>query len=62
MKATVLSVLALALLVLATPATAARFLVDFGRNDVATGGNQGAITASPDVNGNYWNNFNNSST
>jgi hypothetical protein len=58
MKATVLSVLALALLVLATPATAARFLVDFGRNDVATGGNQGAITASPDVNGNYWNNFN----
>lgn len=48
----------LALLSLASPAAAGRFLVDFGRNDVATGGGQGAITASPDVNGNYWNNFN----
>jgi hypothetical protein len=37
---------------------ATRYLVDFGRNDVATGGNQGAITPSPDANGNYWNNFN----
>lgn len=47
-------------LLIATSATAAttRYLVDFGRNDVATGGNQGAITPSPDVNGNYWNNFN----
>ncbi len=39
-------------------AATTRYLVDFGRNDVATGGNQGAITPSPDVNGNYWNNFN----
>ena len=58
MKASALALISTALLGLYAPAHAARFLVDFGRNDVATGGNQGAITPSPDVNGNYWNNFN----
>lgn len=58
MKVLAFSLLSLALLGLCSPAHAARFLIDFGRNDVATGGNQGAITLSPDVNGNYWNNFN----
>lgn len=58
MKVTLLPALALALFLQGAPADAARFLVDFGRNDVATGGGQGAVTASPDVNGNHWNNFN----
>ena len=58
MKPHLCSLLLLALLGLSTPRHAARFLVDFGRNDVATGGNQGAITLSPDSNGHYWNNFN----
>lgn len=39
----------------APPAAApATFLVDFGRHD---GGSNGTATASPDVNGNYWNNI-----
>ncbi|MCA9234406.1 MAG: PEP-CTERM sorting domain-containing protein [Planctomycetales bacterium] len=59
MKTTIsTSLFFLALLGICMPASAARYLVDFGRNDVATGGGQGAITASPDSNGNYWNNFN----
>ncbi|MCA9240617.1 MAG: PEP-CTERM sorting domain-containing protein [Planctomycetales bacterium] len=58
MKTTRVTFLCLALLGLISPVSAGRFLIDFGRNDVATGGGQGAITPSPDVNGNYWNNFN----
>jgi len=59
MKTTIYSILfSLALVGFATPSNAARFLVDFGRNDFATGGSQGAITPSPDTNGYYWNNFN----
>jgi hypothetical protein len=58
MKTMLFSVLSMALLGLCAPTHAGRVLVDFGRNDVATGGNQGAVTPSPDVNGNTWNNFN----
>jgi hypothetical protein len=58
MKVSAYVLLSMALLGLCAPAQAARLLVDFGRNDVATGGGQGAITPSPDINGNYWNNFN----
>ncbi|MCA9261740.1 MAG: hypothetical protein KDA61_21130 [Planctomycetales bacterium] len=58
MKTTAFSLLFLVALGVSTPAQAARYLVDFGRNDVATGGGQGAVTPSPDANGNYWNNFN----
>ncbi|TWT78126.1 hypothetical protein Pla123a_09160 [Posidoniimonas polymericola] len=57
MKTTTTALLMLALAAPVLPANAARYLVDFGRNDVATGGGQGAITPSPDVNGYYWNNF-----
>lgn len=38
----------------APPASPATFLIDFGRHD---GGSNGTATASPDVNGNYWNNI-----
>ncbi|MAT68518.1 MAG: hypothetical protein CMJ58_03245 [Planctomycetaceae bacterium] len=59
MKTTAFSLLLLAVLGSSTPADAARYLIDFGRDDVNTaGGSQGAITPSPDVNGHYWNNFN----
>ena len=42
------------LLCLGTAATAEIVLVDFGRHN---NGTDGTATTSPDVNGNYWNNF-----
>ena len=53
MKTTIsTSLFFLALLGMCMPASAARILVDLGRHD----GAQGEATASPDANGNYWNN------
>jgi lysophospholipase L1-like esterase len=59
MKKLLLYLLMLCLSITTTYAQTVRsFYVDFGPND----GTNGNITASPDVNGNYWNNLTNTAT